>query len=292
MLRGCVAAAITPLRADGAELDEDAFGPYLDFLAAGGVAGVLALGTTGEGILLSAAERRCVAEGFLAAAGGRLDVAVHAGAQTTAETVALAEHAAGIGAAAVAVIAPPYYALDADSLFRHFAAAAAACAPTPFYVYEFAARAGYPIPVEVVERLRDACSNLVGLKVSDTPWEAFAPYLLPGLDVFAGPEALIARSLASGGVGAVSGLAAAFPEVVSAHVAAPTDAASEEIARLRAAVQGVPFQSALKHLIAARGVPVRPDVRAPLRRLEQAERDRLLAGVDAWRASATAALPG
>ena len=58
MLRGALAAAVTPLRDDGAALDEEAFRPYLDFLArAQGSTAVLALGTTGEGILLSAAER-------------------------------------------------------------------------------------------------------------------------------------------------------------------------------------------------------------------------------------------
>ena len=56
MLRGALAAALTPLREEGAALDEAAFRPYLDFLAAAGLDGVLALGTTGEGILLSAAE--------------------------------------------------------------------------------------------------------------------------------------------------------------------------------------------------------------------------------------------
>ena len=65
MLRGALAATLTPLRDDGAALDEDAFGSYLDFLAAGGLDGILALGTTGEGILLSAAERRRAAELFL-----------------------------------------------------------------------------------------------------------------------------------------------------------------------------------------------------------------------------------
>ena len=53
MLRGAIAAALTPLREGGARLDEDAFGPYCDFLR--GLDGVLALGTTGEGILLSPA---------------------------------------------------------------------------------------------------------------------------------------------------------------------------------------------------------------------------------------------
>src|SRR6266480_1506897 len=96
MLRGALAAALTPLRDGGAALDEEAFGPYLDFLQAGGLDGILALGTTGEGILLSAVERRRVAELFLE---GPLPVIVHCGAQTTAETAALAEHAAGAGAA-------------------------------------------------------------------------------------------------------------------------------------------------------------------------------------------------
>jgi 4-hydroxy-tetrahydrodipicolinate synthase len=53
VLRGTLAAAVTPLREGGAALDEDAFGPYVEFLRAGGLDGILALGTTGEGILLS-----------------------------------------------------------------------------------------------------------------------------------------------------------------------------------------------------------------------------------------------
>src|SRR5438270_13518908 len=151
MLRGALAAALTPLRDEAAALDEDAFRPYLDFLAAGGLDGILALGTTGEGILLSAIERRRAAELFLE---GPLPVIVHCGAQTTAETVALAEHASASGAAGVAVIGPPYYALDEGALFAHFAAAARACGPLPFYVVEFTARGGYAVLVGVIERLR------------------------------------------------------------------------------------------------------------------------------------------
>ncbi|HEY8074450.1 MAG TPA: dihydrodipicolinate synthase family protein, partial [Labilithrix sp.] len=171
MLRGALAAALTPLRDD--TLAEDVFAPYVDFLAAGGLDGVLALGTTGEGMLFSVAERKRVAELFVET--GRLQVAVNCGAQTTADTVALAAHAAEIGADAVAVIAPPYFPLDDDSVFAHFAAAARACAPTPFYVYEFARASGYAVSSAVLARLRDEAPNLVGMKVSDTPYEAFEP---------------------------------------------------------------------------------------------------------------------
>src|ERR687886_363986 len=129
--------------------------------------------------------------------------------------------AVAAGGGGVAVMGPPYFPLDADELFGHFAAAARACAPTPFYVYEFAARSGYAVPLAVLERLREAASNFRGLKVSDTPWERFAPYLLEGLDIFVGPEGLIPQGLAAGAAGAVSALASAFPELVAHAVRNP-----------------------------------------------------------------------
>ena len=258
MLRGRLAAAITPLRDGGAALDEPAFGPYVDFLAVGGLDGLLALGTTGEGILLSTDERKRAADLFVEAANSRLQVAVHCGAQTTADTVELAQHAVGAGADAVAVIGPPYFAYDEEALYRHFAAAAEAAAPLPFYLYEFQARAGYSIPLSVIERLGD---RIAGLKVSNRPFEAVEPYLLEGLDVFIGAESLIERGLERGAVGSVSGLAAAFPEGGKPE--------------RRAAIERFPYQSALKTVIGLRGIPVRPDVRPPLRMLTDEERDEL-----------------
>ena len=47
-----LAASVTPLRDGGARLDEDAIEPLVRFLVAGGVDGIFALGTTGEGVLL------------------------------------------------------------------------------------------------------------------------------------------------------------------------------------------------------------------------------------------------
>lgn len=271
-IHGALAAALTPLRDAGDALDEDAFGPYVEFLATAGLDGLLALGTTGEGILLTLEERRRAVDLFVTAASGRLDVVVHAGAQTTRDTTALAAHAAEVGAAAVAVIAPPYYAFDERELLAHLGAAARACAPVPFYVYEFAARSGYAVPLAVLERLRETAPNLAGLKVSDTPFERFEPYLLEGLDVFVGPEALVAQGVARGAVGAVSGLASCFPEVVAALVRDPTPERAAEVGELRAALQRLPFQAAAKTVAAARGVPIRPDVRAPLRGLDEEER--------------------
>ena len=282
ILRGAIAAAVTPLRDGGEALHEDAFGPYVDFLAGSGLDGVLALGTTGEGFLLPKEQRLRAAQLFVEASAGRLAVAVHCGAQSTWDTVELAADAAETGADAVAVMGPPYFALDEQELFAHLAAAARACAPLPFYVYEFAARSGYAVPVGVIERLREAAPNLAGMKVSDTPWERFQPYLLEDLDVFVGPEGLIPQGLAAGATGAVSALASAFPELV---VAAVRDPASAELGPVREAVQRFPFQSALKTVLARRGLPVRPDVRRPLRMLTQEE----TAALETWLESSSPA---
>jgi dihydrodipicolinate synthase/N-acetylneuraminate lyase len=277
MLRGAIAAAVTPLRDGGTRLDEEAIAPLCAFLRVGGLDGVLVLGTTGEGILLSVEERKRVAELFVEAASS-LQVAVHCGAQSTADTVALAEHAAEIGAAAVAVIGPPYFPYDDEALFAHFEAAARACVPVPFYIYEFEARSGYTVPLPVIERLRNDESNLRGLKVSDRAWETFERYLIDGLDVFVGPETLIARGIAAGAVGAVSAVACAYPEVVVEAVRTGSEEATARANELRSALERFPFHAALKRVLAHRGVPVREDVRAPLRLLRDVERAEL----DRW----------
>jgi dihydrodipicolinate synthase/N-acetylneuraminate lyase len=281
MLRGCIAAALTPLASGGATVDEGAFEPYAGFLASHGVDGILVLGTTGEGVLFDVDERKRIAELFLGVR-GELQVAVHCGAQNTADTAELAEHAAAAGADAVAVIAPPYFAFDADELLTHFAEAARACDPAPFYVYEFAARSGYAVPLPTLAALREEVDNFVGLKVSDTPWERFSPYLLDGLDIFVGPEALIPQGLAGGAVGAVSGLAGSFPDAVVSLFREPTPKNGERVGALRASLQALPFQAASKMVLGLRGVPVRGGVRPPLRELTESERDEVERIVRAW----------
>src|SRR6266550_3298288 len=225
MLHGAIAAALTPLVENGTAPDEDAFGPYVDFLVSNGVDGLLALGTTGEGVLL-----------------------------------------------------------DPDELRAHFEEAARACSPTPFYVYEFAARSGYAVPLSVLAALREEASNFVGLKVSDTPWDRFEPYLIEGLDIFVGPEALIPQAFAKGATGAVSGLAGGFPDAVAALVRDPTPEAGERVGALRASLQALPFHAASKTALALRGVPVRPVVRPPLRGLRDDERHEVERIVREWAA--------
>jgi dihydrodipicolinate synthase/N-acetylneuraminate lyase len=81
--------------------------------------------------------------------------------------------------------------------------------------------------------------------------------LLEGLDVFIGAESLVDAGVERGAAGSVSGLAAAFPEGADPS--------------RRAFLERFPFQAALKTVIGLRGVPMRGDVRGPLRSLTAEE---------------------
>ncbi len=280
-LHGVLAAALTPLRDGGEALDGRALGELADLYAEAGLDGVMVAGTTGEGLLLSRGEREHLAEGFVEAADGRFKVAVHAGAQTTAEAVALALHARERGAVAVTAMAPPFFAFDDAAQIAYFREIADACAPLSFYLYEIRPRTGYAIPVQVVEAVREATDNLVGMKVSDPTLEELARYFLEDFDILVGVESLIKDALALGAVGTVSALAGAMPRQVVRALADPGDRGGT-LGPLRAGLERYPFHAAGKLTLVAQSVTLALDVRAPLRQLTPSERTELedwLAGV-------------
>lgn len=277
-----LAAALTPLAADGESVDLSAVEAYCHYLADGSVDGAFILGTTGEGMLLTNPERKLVTEAFVAAAGGTMDVVAHCGAQTTAATVDLAAHAVRSGATATAVIPPPYFTLTDVELLEHLTAAARASEPLPFYVYQFEARSGYATPISVIERLQASCENLGGIKVSDTPYAKFERYLDCGIDVLVGPEEFIPRAFARGAVGAVSGLASAYPSFVAELARCPSDDTGKRARSLREVLSKRPFQASAKAYLHAIGVPIQPFLRRPLLPLSRDETKALIQDLEAW----------
>ena len=114
--------------------------------------------------------------------------------------------------------------------------------------------------------IRERAPNLVGMKVSDKPFATVEPYLKLGLDVFVGAESVLVEGLANGAVGAVSGVAGAFPEFVAALVREPAAEREALVGSLRELLSRHTFQASVKAALALRGVPRagrRPGAAAP-----------------------------
>ena len=129
-----------------------------------GVRGVYVGGSTGEGLLLSLEERKTLAEAAVQAARGEMTVIVHVGCPATRDAVALARHAAAIGADAISAVPSVFYCLSEESIARHWTAIADA-AELPFFIYNIPQLTGYDLSMELFRRML-AHPHVKGIKNS------------------------------------------------------------------------------------------------------------------------------
>lgn len=143
IMHGLIAAPYTPIDTATGDIRLDVIGPYVDTLVADGVTGAFVCGTTGEGVSLTLHERMAVAARWCEAARGRLDVFVHVGDCSQRNAMALAAHAADVGATGIAAM-PAFFIRPADTAaLVAFCAPIAAAAPNvPFYYYHIPSMSG------------------------------------------------------------------------------------------------------------------------------------------------------
>ncbi len=166
-LQGLIAAPHTPFTQNGdvniAEIPKQA-----DLLSRQGVKGAYICGTTGEGLQLSVAERKAVAEKWVAASAGRLVIIVHTGALSLVDVEELSQHAQEIGADATSVIAPCFFKPGSvDALVDYCAAAAGAAPDLPFYFYN-SSMSGVSLDMEQFLKIgSEKIPNLAGIKFNN-----------------------------------------------------------------------------------------------------------------------------
>ena len=150
MFAGTFTALVTPFKND--QVDEAAFAQLIEAQIAGGVTGIVPVGTTGESPTLSHEEHRRVIEMGVQFAKGRCKVIGGTGSNSTSEAVALTVEAEKLGCDGALLIAPYYNKPSQEGLYRHFAKIAAAT-KLPLVLYSIPARCGIEIGVEVTARL-------------------------------------------------------------------------------------------------------------------------------------------
>jgi len=169
-LRGVLPALVTPLHRDGA-VDEPAISRLVEHVLAGGVHGVLALGSTGEVASLGQAARRSVLAAVVKATDGRVPVICGVAQSRLADATADVIAAAELGAAAVLVAPPYYYPIDQPTVLS-FYQTLAKTSPLPILVYNIPQNTKVVVePATVAALARDG--SVAGIKDSSRDFEYF-----------------------------------------------------------------------------------------------------------------------
>lgn len=276
-LAGVHIPTVTPFSPRG-EVDLDAFEANLHGWVASGVRGFVVGGSTGEAVLLDAAERsNC----WAAAREVAPDLAVIAGtgAESTRTTIRMCRAAAQTGADAVLVQPPAFYrgAMTREALSDHFRAVADA-SPVPVIVYQVPLRMStLDLPLGLLAELSEH-DNVTGVKDSRGRLELIRDIVDATTDdfqVLVGSGALLQSALDAGAVGGILGVANLVPDWCARIHAAHLRGDAEEAARIQSRVaplhtgivggMGVPgVKHALDLLDRAGGPP-----RSPLRPLAE-----------------------
>jgi len=191
----------------------------VDFLLSKRVDCLMVGGTTGEGMLLSVAERKELCEAVVEHVAGRAPVIAHAGCMSTRDTIELTRHAESAGATAASIIVPYFFSFDNASLFDHFVSIANVVPDFPIFLYTFPGNAKNDVSPVLLKRLLSAAPNIIGIKSSNPDLIRLQEYMETGGEgflTFCGVDGLMLPALALGARAQVSGNSNVFPETFRA----------------------------------------------------------------------------
>ena len=164
---GLIAAPFTPFNAKG-ELNLSLIPDYYRFLKSNGVTGAFICGSTGEGVSLTLAEKKMVAEAWAACSNHDQDfrVMMFLGGTCIADCIDLAKHAYEIGLYAVSFTAPFYFKpANADMLAQSCKAIADQIPDMPFYYYHIPVLTGVNIAmIDLLKAVDGQIPNFAGIK--------------------------------------------------------------------------------------------------------------------------------
>jgi 4-hydroxy-2-oxoglutarate aldolase len=213
-LTGILPALTTPFAADGSVSLPD-LRHNLERYAKTGVGGFVVLGSTGESVMLSAAEQQQVLAAARGYAAPGLPMLAGTGAESTAATIENTKRAAALGYEAALVKTPYYYrpSYKPDALIAHYRAVADA-SPIPIFLYSIPLFTGITLEAPEVAVLAQH-PNIIGIKDSSGSVQRAAEMLAAVPRQFqyvTGSAAVIYPTLALGARAAILALADVLPE--------------------------------------------------------------------------------
>ena len=200
---------VTPMKADGHELDADAFNRHLKYLKSNGATAVMVTGTTGEIFEMDSSQQSAIIASMVSIAKDQgFLVYAHITGETLADTYRNARVAASHGAD-VLVVAPLHFEHRTD---RNVTA-----------LVDYLQDIGKPIAlysnrgihaqdannIDIDPKEADVlykAGKIVAIKVTSNDKEVFKKYVASGIPVYMGDETLLAWGLENGARGVISAI--------------------------------------------------------------------------------------
>jgi 4-hydroxy-tetrahydrodipicolinate synthase len=274
-LGALLTAIVTPFD-DGGDVDEEAFRTLHRRVCEEGSHGIVVAGTTGEAPTLTDAEHLRLIE---IAVDGRPDgttVVAGTGSNDTRHACEMTERATELGVDGILSVTPYYNRPNRRGILAHFAEVDRAT-DRPIVLYNIPARTATDMPNDLLAEIAEL-EHVCAVKQANNA--NLAP--VDGLDLYAGNDEILARTLAIGGVGGIC---------VASHVAGDRmrrmidepdrrDAIDAELQPLFAALAVATNPIAIKTALGLLGV-CSPRLRLPMVDADERERETIRAALEA-----------
>ncbi len=215
MLKGAITAIVTPFKAAGS-VDEAALGAFVEWQVAEGIHGLVPVGSTGEAVTLSPAERERVLRITAERSGGRVPVIAGAGSNDTAAAIEASKVLGRAGATHLLHVSPMYNKPPQRGIVAHFTAIADA-SPLPVVLYNVPGRTGSNMTAETTLELAEH-PNIVAMKEASGNTGQIDAILRgrpEGFGVLSGDDGLTLAVMAAGSDGVISVISNAVPRLVA-----------------------------------------------------------------------------
>ncbi|MDF7801553.1 4-hydroxy-tetrahydrodipicolinate synthase [Pontiellaceae bacterium B1224] len=222
---GVYTALVTPFTATG-EVDWQKLVELVEFQIAGGVAGIVPVGTTGESPTLRTDEHLRVIKTVTDVAAGRVKIMAGTGANSTAEAIELTAAAKEFGVDGTLQVTPYYNKPNNAGLIQHFSAVADI--GVPVVLYNVPGRSACEIPLDVVAELAKH-EHIVSIKEAAGSVQRVTDIKnLCDIEVMSGDDSLALPMIKAGGCGVISVASNLIPVEVVALVSAALNGAFDE----------------------------------------------------------------
>lgn len=217
MLNGAITALVTPMKKQG-RVDFASLERLIEFQINNDVVGLVTIGSTGEAMGLTLAEKIAVVKHVITVVALRVKVIVGVSYASTAEAGQFIEQLNTITGIDYIMVVTPYYVKPSqDGLYQHFAYLAK-ISKQPLILYNVPGRTGCNLADTTTLKLAQDFSNIVGLKDA-TGDIARGCYLIKhkpaGFAVYSGDDATALAFMLCGGNGVISVVSNIVPKEFS-----------------------------------------------------------------------------